>query len=871
MAIKSRMPSSGAIEKAIEALNDGLEISGAGTEVQLPEKEVNFEPDVEITELPDGGAEINTDPNAPIDQSQIAFDANLADYIEEGDLQKLSDKLVASYESDKQSRKDWEETYTKGLDMLGFKYEDRTQPFAGANGVIHPLLAESVTQFQAQAYKELLPPGGPVNTEIVGEIVPEIEEQAKRVKDYMNYQITHVMKEYDPDMDQLLFYLPLSGSAFKKTYYDGLLQRAVSKFVSSEDCVVNYMASSLEDAVRITHTTKIDANELRKQQVSGFYRDIPITSGSVSTVDDIKEKIDELQGASNTVASDDDEHVLLEMHVDADITGFEDQSGIKLPYIITIDQYSTKILSIKRNWFEADQSRRRIDYFTHYKFLPGLGFYGFGLIHMLGGLSRTATSVLRQLIDSGTLANLPAGFKARGMRIRDHDEPLQPGEFRDVDVTGASIKESLLPLPYKEPSQVLFALLGFCVDAGKSFAAIADMKMGEGNEQNPVGTTLALLERGTKVMSAIHKRLHYAQGVEFNLLARCFQMYLPPEYPYMVRGGNRMIKQADFDERVDILPISNPNIFSMSQRVMLAQQQLQLAIANPALHNLREAYRRVYQALDVDNIDALLKPDPGNPPPKSPATENSEAMRGQDPKAFPQQNHKAHIEAHAEFMFTRPVQINPQLYAMMEGHVLQHIAIMAAEQVEQEMMPQAQELQQQVQQLQQQAQQNPAMQQQVQQQVQQLQQQFMAQKEAAIAMVESQLIKEMAKEESVRSGMEEQDPLVKLKQQEIDLKAAELMQKSQHDETKMLMETAVDAEKLDLEREKLSSSNELGMVKESFGLMKEGQKDATAEIKEDVASLRDLAKNRSNEKIAAMRERAAARKAKSNGKSSKSN
>ena len=850
MAIKSRMPSSGAIEKAIEALNDGLEISGAGTEVQLPEKEVNFEPDVEITELPDGGAEINTDPNAPIDQSQIAFDANLADYIEEGDLQKLSDKLVASYESDKQSRKDWEETYTKGLDMLGFKYEDRTQPFAGASGVIHPLLAESVTQFQAQAYKELLPPGGPVNTEIVGEIVPEIEEQAKRVKDYMNYQITHVMKEYDPDMDQLLFYLPLSGSAFKKTYYDGLLQRAVSKFVSSEDCVINYMASSLEDAVRITHTTKIDANELRKQQVSGFYRDIPITSGSVSTVDDIKEKIDELQGASDNLASDDDEHVLLEMHVDADVPGFEDQSGIKLPYIITIDQYSTKILSIKRNWFEADQSRRRIDYFTHYKFLPGLGFYGFGLIHMLGGLSRTATSVLRQLIDSGTLANLPAGFKARGMRIRDHDEPLQPGEFRDVDVTGASIKESLLPLPYKEPSQVLFALLGFCVDAGKSFAAIADMKMGEGNEQNPVGTTLALLERGTKVMSAIHKRLHYAQGVEFNLLARCFQMYLPPEYPYMVRGGNRMIKQADFDERVDILPISNPNIFSMSQRVMLAQQQLQLAIANPALHNLREAYRRVYQALDVDNIDALLKPDPGNPPPKSPATENSEAMRGQDPKAFPQQNHKAHIEAHAEFMFTRPVQINPQLYAMMEGHVLQHIAIMAAEQVEQEMMPKAQELQQ---------------------QVQQLQQQFMAQKEAAIAMVESQLIKEMAKEESVRSGMEEQDPLVKLKQQEIDLKAAELMQKSQHDETKMLMETAVDAEKLDLEREKLSSSNELGMVKESFGLMKEGQKDATAEIKEDVASLRDLAKNRSNEKIAAMRERAAARKAKSNGKSSKSN
>ncbi len=859
MAIKSRMPSSGAIEKAIEALNDGLEISGSGTEVQLPDKEVQFEPDIEITELPDGGAEINTDPNAPIDQSQVPFDANLAEYLEESDLQKLADKLIAAYETDKNSRKDWEDTYTKGLDMLGFKYEDRTQPFEGASGVIHPLLAESATQFQAQAYKELLPPSGPVNTEIVGEITPIVEEQAKRVKDFMNYQITHVMKEYDPDMDQLLFYLPLSGSAFKKTYYDSVLGRPVSKFVSSEDCVVNYMASSLEDAVRITHMTKVDSNALRKQQVSGFYRDIPITSGSVST-SDVKEKIDELHGVSDNLASEDDEHVLLEMHVDADVPGFEDESGIKLPYVITIDQYSTKILSIKRNWNQQDQLRNRVDYFTHYKFLPGLGFYGFGLIHMLGGLSRTATSVLRQLIDAGTLANLPAGFKARGMRIRDHDEPLQPGEFRDVDVTGTSIRESLLPLPYKEPSQVLFALLGFCVDAGKSFAAIADMKMGEGNEQNPVGTTLALLERGTKVMSAIHKRLHYAQGVEFNLLARCIKMFLPPEYPYMVKGGNRMIKQADFDDRVDILPVSNPNIFSMSQRVMLAQQQLQLAIANPALHNLREAYRRVYQALDVDNIDALLKPDPGNPPPKSPATENSEAMRGTEPKAFPQQNHKAHVEAHAEFMFTRPVQINPQLYAMMEAHILQHIAIMAAEQVEQQMQKQTQQFQQQMQQLQQQAQQNP----QVEQQMQQLQQQFMTQKEAAISALEAQLIKNMAAEEQKRSGLEDKDPLVKLKQQEIDLKAAELMQKSEHDQTKMLMETAVDAEKLDLEREKMQSTNELGMVKESFGLLKEGQKDATAEIKENVAALRDKEKNRSNEKIAGMREIAATRKA--NGK-----
>ena len=827
--------------------NAGVEVGAneVATDIQVPDKDVLFEPDVDIAELPDGGADVNFDPNAPIDQSQIPFNGNLAEFIEENDLQTLSNKLVAAYESDKISRKDWEDTYVKGLDMLGFKYEDRTQPFEGAAGVVHPLLAESVTQFQAQAYKELLPPGGPVNTEIVGEITPQVEEQAKRVKDYMNYMITHVMKEYDPDMDSLLFYLPLSGSAFKKTYYDALLQRPVSKFISGEDCVVNYMASSLEDAHRITHVTKMDSNELRKQQVSGFYRDIEVKTGSVNTISDVTEKVDELQGVSDTIAADDDEHFLLEMHVDADVPGFEDESGVKLPYIITIDQFSTKVLSIRRNWFEQDQSKSRIDYFTHYKFLPGLGFYGFGLIHMLGGLSRTATSVLRQLIDAGTLANLPAGFKARGMRIRDHDEPLQPGEFRDVDVTGTSIKESLLPLPYKEPSQVLFALLGFCVDAGKSFAAIADMKMGEGNEQNPVGTTLALLERGTKVMSAIHKRLHYAQGIEFNLLARCITMYLPPEYPYMVKGGNRMIKQSDFDDRVDILPISNPNIFSMSQRVMLAQQQLQLAIANPALHNLREAYRRVYQALDVDNIDAILKPDPDQPQPMSPAMENSMAMRGQQPKAFPDQNHKAHIDTHGEFMFTRMVQINPQLYAMMESHVMEHIALMAAIQAEEEMK---QEIQQ-VNQMMQQAEQNPQMAQ----QAEQASQQLKIKLESRIAELEAEMIKEMAKQEQEKAGNMTQDPLVRLKQQEIDLKAAEVAMKGEVEDNKLMADIGIEAEKMDLERDKMKGKMEETLVKESFGAIKEDTKQTIDEIRQNMEDLRENKKIQSAEKIAAMR------------------
>ena len=841
------MPPKDQIEKAIQALaSAGVDVgeNESAVDVQVPEDLSNLEPDVNIEELPDGGADVNFDPNAPIDQSQMPFDANLSDYIEENDLQTLSNKLVAAYESDKMSRKDWEDTYVKGLDMLGFKYDNRTQPFEGASGVVHPLLAESVTQFQAQAYKELLPPGGPVNTEIVGDITPEVEEQAKRVKDYMNYMITHVMKEYDPDMDQLLFYLPLSGSAFKKTYYDSLLQRPVSKFISGEDCVVNYMASSLEDAHRITHVTKMDSNELRKQQVSGFYRDIEVKTGSVNTISDVTEKVDELQGVSDTIASDDDEHFLLEMHVDADVPGFEDPNGVKLPYIITIDQFSTQVLSIRRNWLQQDQLKSRIDYFTHYKFLPGLGFYGFGLIHMLGGLSRTATSVLRQLIDAGTLANLPAGFKARGMRIRDHDEPLQPGEFRDVDVTGTSIKESLLPLPYKEPSQVLFALLGFCVDAGKSFAAIADMKMGEGNEQNPVGTTLALLERGTKVMSAIHKRLHYAQGIEFNLLARCIQMYLPPEYPYMVKGGNRMIKQSDFDERVDILPISNPNIFSMAQRVMLAQQQLQLAMANPALHNLREAYRRVYQALDVDNIDAILKPDPDQPQPMSPAMENSMAMKGQQPKAFPDQNHKAHMDTHGEFMFTRMVQINPQLYAMLEGHIMEHIALMAALQAQEEMK---QELQQ-VDQMMQQAQQNPQMAQQAEQASQQVQ----AKLESRIAELEAEMIKEMARQEQEKAGNMAQDPLVRLKQQEIDLKAAEVAMKGEVEDNKLMADIGIEAEKIDLERDKMKGKMEETLVKESFGAIKEDTKATIDEIRQNMEDLRENKKIRSAEKIASM-------------------
>tara|TARA_R110000772_G_scaffold3506_2_gene12415 strand:- start:2107 stop:4656 length:2550 start_codon:yes stop_codon:yes gene_type:complete len=828
------------VEKAIEALQMGLEIADSEeTIIDIPNDETVVEDNMEVVQMADGGAEItNVDgqnSSGPIDQTNIPFDANLAEYVEDYELSKFSMDLVNSFEADKDSRKDWEDTYVKGLDMLGFKYENRTQPFEGASGVVHPLLAESVTQFQAQAYKELLPPSGPVRTQIIGQATPEIEAQAERVKHYMNYQITTVMKEFDPEMDQLLFYLPLSGSAFKKVYYDELLKRCVSKFVSSEDLVINYMATDLEQAERVTHCVKMSSNEIKKLQVSGFYMDIPVTSGQVENTNEVQEKINELQGVTPTLPNDDNDHMILEMHVNADVPGFEDETGIKLPYIITIDQYSSKILSIKRNWKEKDLNFQKKQYFVHFKFLPGLGFYGFGLIHMLGGLSRTATSVLRQLIDAGTLANLPAGFKARGMRIREDDKPIQPGEFRDVDVTGTSIRESLMPLPFKEPSQTLFQLLGFSVDAGKSFAAIADMKMGEGNEQNPVGTTLAILERGTKVMSAIHKRLYSAQKEEFTLLAACFQMYTPPEYPYNVVGGNRMIKQQDFDDRVDILPVADPNIFSMAQRITLAQQQLQLANAAPQLHNIREAYRRMYMAMGIDNVDAILKPDPEDPVPTGPATENSAAMKGQEPVVFPQQDHMAHIQAHAEYMFTRMVQINPQLYAMLQGHVSDHVAAIAQKQTEEQYRDKMQKMNEAMQQ----AQQNP----QAMQELEKQQEQLLNEAAATTAQMEAELTKQLAADEEARMSREQQDPLIKLKQQEIDLKAMETTARLQKD-------MMIDSEKLDLERDKLEAGTAIDIMNSSAKIDEQRSAAQMQMLKENIITTREAMKDKTQERIA---------------------
>ena len=497
-----------------------------------------------------------------LDAPMMGFNDNLAEMMEEGDLGRVFSDCMADIDDDKASRKDWMDQYKEGLEFLGMKFEDRTEPFDGASGVIHPLLAESVTQFQATAYKELLPAGGPVKTQTVGMGTPATDLQASRVQEYMNYLLMQEMKEYDPETDQLLFYLPLSGSAFRKVHFDQAIGRPVSRFIPSEKLIVPYGTTSLESAVRITHVVDMPTNEVRKLQQSGFYKKTPISNrgSDGESYDEVEEEIDELQGVKPSGGGD-YESELYEIHMDLDLPGFEDmdaegnETGIKLPYIVTILPKQSAVLSIRRNYNQNDPMRKRIDYFVHYKFLPGVGFYGFGLTHMIGGLSKASTSILRQLIDAGTLANLPAGFKARGIRIRDDDTPLQPGEFRDMDAPGGSLRDALLPLPFKEPSGTLLSLLGMLVDSGKRFASIADMQVGDGNQQAPVGTTIALLERGSRVMSAIHKRLHYSQKIEFNLLARVIKESPVKAYPYMIANGQQQLMATDFDDRIDILPV----------------------------------------------------------------------------------------------------------------------------------------------------------------------------------------------------------------------------------------------------------------------------------------------------------------------------
>ena len=788
-----------------------LEVPGAGEEVQVQE-EVTEKGPIEVTPEEDGGATINFEPgsiNVPGTESH--FD-NLADILPEDVLDPLGSVLKENYMDYKMSRKDWEQSYMEGLDLLGFKYENRTEPFQGASGATHPVLAEAVTQFQAMAYKELLPSDGPVRTQIVGAITPQKEQQAQRKKDFMNYQIMDQMQEYEPEFDQMLFHLPLAGSSFKKVYYDDLLGRAVSKFIPADDLIVPYTATSLDDAESVIHTIKISENDLRKQQVAGFYSDIELSPPAVIE-DKVTEKERELEGTKKT-GKPDDVYTLLECHINLDLEGFEDigpdgePTGIKLPYIVTIEEGSTKVLSIRRNYAPNDPKKNKIQYFVHFKFLPGLGFYGFGLIHMIGGLSRTATTALRQLLDAGTLSNLPAGFKQRGVRVRDEAAPIQPGEFKDVDAPGGSLRDAFYPLPYKEPSQTLLALMGIVVQAGQRFASITEMQVGDGNQNAAVGTTIALLERGSKVMSAIHKRLYGALKKEFKLLAKIIKTYLPPVYPYDVVGGAKEIKQADFDDRVDIIPVADPNIFSMSQRITLAQTELQLATSNPQLHNLYAVYRDMYTAIGVKNVDQILPP-PAPPMPKDPSLEHIDALGGKPFQAFPGQDHRAHITAHLNFMSTNMVRNNPMIMAAIQKNILEHISIMAQEQVQLEFNEQFQQMMM----MQQQAQMNP----QIQQQLQQITQQIEARKAVLI----SEMTEEFMKEENKITSQFDSDPLLKLKSREVDLRAMENERKKEEMEKKAELERAKLVQSREIAEDKMDQNEDLAELRAETSIVKQ--------------------------------------------------
>jgi len=767
---------------------------------------------VEVTE-DEMGATIDFDPSRVDMPDEGDHFANLNDLLPEDITDKIGNQLQNDYREYKFSRGDWERAYIVGLDLLGFKYDNRTQPFQGASGATHPVLAEAVTQFQALAYKELLPADGPVRTQVMGLSNPAKEAQSQRVKDFMNYQILDQMKEYEPEFDQMLFHLPLSGSTFKKVYYDDLLGRAVSKFVPADDLVVPYTATSLDDAEAVVHVVKISENDLRKQQVAGFYSDIELTKPVNVDADKVVDKKRELEGTAKSTRTE-SVYNLLECHVNLDLEGFEDvgqdgePTGIKLPYVVTVEEGSQKVLSIRRNFAPNDPLKNKVQYFVHFKFLPGLGFYGFGLIHMIGGLSRTATSALRQLLDAGTLSNLPAGFKQRGVRVKDDAKPIQPGEFKDVDTPGGNLKDAFVFLPYKEPSATLLQLMGIVVQAGQRFASIADMQVGDGNQGAAVGTTVALLERGSRVMSAIHKRLYVALKQEFKLLAKVFAQYLPPEYPYDVVGGQRNIKVADFDEKVDVLPVADPNIFSMSQRLTLAQTGLQLAMSNPQMHNLYMAFRKMYEALGIKDIDRILPPPAPNAP-KDPSLEHIDALGGKPFQAFPGQDHRAHVTAHLNFMSTNMVRNNPAVMASLQKNILEHISLMAQEQVQLEFREQIQQLQM----LSQQAAQNP----QAQQQVQQITQTIEARKAVLIA----EMTEDFMKEEKKITSQFDHDPLLKLKSREVDLRAMENERKQQEMKKKLEIDQAKLVQNRDITDDKLEQDEELAELRADTSIEKQ--------------------------------------------------
>ena len=752
------------------------------------------DPESVAIETEDGGMIIDFDPNA-MEVGDQGFDSNLADFMDDDILMELGNELVSAYNGDKDSRADWEETYTKGLDQLGLKIEERTQPWAGACGVFHPMLSEAVIRFQSQSITEMFPAQGPVRTKIVGKITDEKTKQAQRVEDYLNYLLTHQMSEYRTETEKMLFSLPLAGSAFRKVYFDPSLDRPSSIFVPAEDVVVNYGASDLETCERATHVMRKSSNAVRKMQVNGFYRDIELPAGSQNT-SDITKKYNDITGEQDTYSYD-QSHTILEMQVDLDLEGFEDtngqdeQTGIAIPYVVTIDYPSGIILSIRRNYYEDDANKLRRMHFVHYQYLPGLGFYGFGLIHMVGGLAKSATSILRQLVDAGTLSNLPGGLKARGLRIKGDDTPIMPGEFRDVDVPGGAIRDNITFLPYKEPSGTLYQLLQNIVEEGRRFASISDMKISDMNNQAPVGTTLALLERNQKVMSAVQARLHASMRKEFDILVGIVKDFTEPSYPYEM-DEEEFIKGSDFDNRVDILPVSDPNAATMAQRIMQYQAAMQLAQSSPEMYNLPELHRQMLEVLGIEDVDAIV-PDTDDIKPVDPVTAVQNLINGKPVKAFIEQDHEAHIATVASAQqnpeIMEVVQKSPKaptILAAASDYVNQHLTMQFRKQVEEEMgvelPPEGEPL--------------PA---------------DVEKRISALVAEAAQRVLGTSQQRAEQERIEQQrqDPLIQMKEREVAIKEGELQRKSQEGQAKIQLEAAKAANRDEIERERISTQAEI--------------------------------------------------------------
>ena len=783
---------------AIERDNPATPIAGTDEMPEQEELSISIDnPDSVAIATDDGGMIIDFEPDK---QNIMAedFDSNLADYMDESTLNELGGDLISQYQADKDSRSEWEESYVKGLDQLGLKIEERTTPWAGACGVFHPMLSEAVIRFQSQSIAEMFPAQGPVRTKIVGKITEDKTKQAGRVQDYLNYLLTHEMSEYRTETEKMLFSLPLAGSAFRKVYYDPNLERPASIFVPAEDVVVNYGASDLETCQRATHVMHKSSNEVRKMQVAGFYRDIDIPEPA-DNQSDIRKKYDEMTGESRTYNYD-DRHTILEMQVDLDLEGYEDmadgkQTGIALPYVVSIDYPSGQVLSIRRNYFQDDPKKLRRMHFVHYQYLPGLGFYGFGLIHMVGGLAKSATSILRQLVDAGTLSNLPGGLKARGLRIKGDDTPIMPGEFRDVDVPGGAIRDNITFLPYKEPSGTLYQLLQNIVEEGRRFASMNDMKVSDMNNQAPVGTTLALLERNMKVMSAVQARLHASMRKEFEILVGIVRDFTQPAYPYEM-DDDEFIKVEDFDNRVDVLPVSDPNASTMAQRIMQYQAAMQLATSAPQIYNMPELHRQMLETLGIRNVEDII-PDTDDIKPVDPVTAVQNLINGKPVKAFSFQDHEAHIEtivaAQQNADILEQLEQSPNQNAILanaSAYVNEHLTMMFRKQVEEEMgiplPPEGEPL-------------PPEVEKRI--------SDLVAEAAQRVA------ITSQAKQQQARIQEQQQDPLLQMKDREIAVKEADVQRKIAVDTAKIQLDAEKAENRDEIERERISSQEQIAGVK----------------------------------------------------------